>query len=166
MKSSRENKKQRPEHSRCRALCCSCRVSVSSSEEAESSNSDCFPSVSILAHAMVQEKLDQMIKERQEARHREKRKQRSHGGTKFIVMVAMEKCSYDAREDFRESMVEMIMANRIEDPKDLRRQERAASKQIRASSCLEAETEAFLFGTQLGGLTNVQGEMLLKEMLW
>ncbi|KAF5728893.1 transcription repressor OFP9 [Tripterygium wilfordii] len=121
MKSSKEYKKQRPEEqSRCRALCCSCRVSVSSSEEAESSNSDRFPSVSSLAHAMVQEKLDQMIKERQEARRREKRKQRSHGGTKFIVMVAMEKCSYDPTEDFRESMVEMIMANRIEDPKDLR----------------------------------------------
>uniref|UniRef100_A0A803NYV1 Transcription repressor n=1 Tax=Cannabis sativa TaxID=3483 RepID=A0A803NYV1_CANSA len=63
-----------------RALCCSsCRLSVSSSEEAESTNSDRFASVSSLAHAMVQE-----------------------------------------REDFRESMVEMIMANRIREPKDLR----------------------------------------------
>ena len=121
-----------------RALCCSCRLSVSSSEEAESSSSDRFASVSSLAHAMVQERLDQMIRERQEARTSsinntnvgERRRYRisstdhqgtsSSSNTKFILMVAMEKCSYDPREDFRESMVEMIMANRIEEPKDLR----------------------------------------------
>ena len=68
---------------------------------------------------MVQERLDQMIRERQEARQVERRRQSSEG-TKFIVMVALEKCSYDPREDFRESMVEMIMTNRIQDPKDLR----------------------------------------------
>ncbi|BFG27414.1 hypothetical protein CerSpe_136880 [Prunus speciosa] len=117
----------------CRALCCSCRLSVSSSnsEEVESSSSDRYPSISSLSHAMVQERLDQMIRERQEAsRHVDcpKKKQRAgdhhqlqaEGGTKFIVMVAMEKCSYDPREDFRESVAEMIMANRIEEPKDLR----------------------------------------------
>ncbi|PON91303.1 Ovate protein family, C-terminal [Trema orientale] len=115
-----------------RALCCSCRLSVSSSEEAESSGSERFASVSSLAHAMVQERLDQMIRERQEARATntnvsERRRQRisstdqgTSGTTKFVLMVAMEKCSYEPREDFRESMVEMIMANRIEEPKDLR----------------------------------------------
>ncbi|KAK6154623.1 hypothetical protein DH2020_008871 [Rehmannia glutinosa] len=36
-------------------------------------------------------------------------------------MVAMEKSSYDPREDFRESMVEMIAANKIREAKDLRR---------------------------------------------
>jgi uncharacterized protein (TIGR01568 family) len=105
-------------------LCCSCRLSVSSSEEAESSNSDRFASVSSLAHAMVQERLDQMIRERQEARQVvvERRRQKSGevAGTKFVVMVAMEKCSDDPREDFRESMIEMIMTNRIQEPKDLR----------------------------------------------
>ena len=65
--------------------------SVSSSEEAESSNSDRFVSISSLAHAMVQERLDQMIRERQEARQVERRRQ-SGEGTKFIVMVALEKC--------------------------------------------------------------------------
>jgi uncharacterized protein (TIGR01568 family) len=94
---------------------------VSSSEEAESSNSDRFASISSLAHAMVQERLDQMIRERQEARQVvERRRQKGGEGTKFVVMVAMEKCSYDPREDFRESMIEMIMANRIQEPKDLR----------------------------------------------
>lgn len=42
-------------------------------------------------------------------------------GTKFVVMVAMEKNSYEPKEDFRDSMVEMITANKIEDTKDLRR---------------------------------------------
>ncbi|OMO64800.1 hypothetical protein COLO4_31838 [Corchorus olitorius] len=122
MRTSKEYKKQQKLQQRgCRALCCSCRLSVSSSEEAESSNSERFASISSLAHAMVQERLDQMIRERQETtRHIERRRQRSHEGTKFVVMVAMEKCSYDPREDFRQSMVEMIMANRIQEPKDLR----------------------------------------------
>lgn len=98
----------------------------SSSEEAESSVSDrFFPSVSSLAHAMVQERLDQMIRERHGGERRrhaqyQRREEEEEEGTKFVVMVAMEKCSYDPREDFRESMVEMIMANRLRDPKDLR----------------------------------------------
>ncbi|KAL6200919.1 hypothetical protein ACLB2K_024634 [Fragaria x ananassa] len=141
MKSSRQYKKQPQLNRRApiRALCCSsCRLSVSSSSEQEvesSSTSDRnrYPSISSIAHAMVQERLDQMIRERQEEeatrahvdRRRRKNKaiydDRAQGtGTKFVVMVAMEKCSYDPREDFRESMEEMIMAKRIEEPKDLR----------------------------------------------
>ncbi|KAK9138725.1 hypothetical protein Sjap_009319 [Stephania japonica] len=42
------------------------------------------------------------------------------GSTKCIVMVAMDKYSYDPRKDFIDSMVEMITVNQIEDPKDLR----------------------------------------------
>ncbi|KAF4399563.1 hypothetical protein G4B88_022646 [Cannabis sativa] len=120
-----------------RALCCSsCRLSVSSSEETESTSSDRFASVSSLAHAMVQERLEQMIREREmktiNSNLAERRRQRvscssssdqgtsSSSRTKFVLMVAMEKCSNDIREDFRESMVEMIMANRIREPKDLR----------------------------------------------
>ena len=44
----------------------------------------------------------------------------AYNATKFVLMVAMEKCSDDPREDFRESMVEMITANRIDEPRDLR----------------------------------------------
>ncbi|KAK9133212.1 hypothetical protein Scep_012740 [Stephania cephalantha] len=76
---------------------------------------------------MVQERLDQMIRERfvesrNEGRRRESRGygDGKSGGTKCIVMVAMDKCSFDPRKDFRDSMVEMITANQIEDPKDLR----------------------------------------------
>ncbi|XP_057960890.1 probable transcription repressor OFP9 [Malania oleifera] len=123
--SCREDKKQRLQSRGCRALCCSCRLSVSSSEEAESSCSDRFAPISSLAHAMVQERLDQMIRERQQEaiRHEARAKRGEEGSTstnKFILMVAMEKFSHDPREDFRESMVEMIMLNRIEEPKDLR----------------------------------------------
>ncbi|PIN03509.1 hypothetical protein CDL12_04285 [Handroanthus impetiginosus] len=109
---------------RCKPLCCSCRLSVSSSEEADqsSSSSDRYQSISRIAHAMVQERLDQMIRERREARINEQRIRRSRReDTKFVVMVAMEKTSYDPREDFRESIEEMIVANRIHEVKDLRR---------------------------------------------
>lgn len=127
MQGSREVviKKQRLQLRGCKALCCSsCRLSVSSSEESESTNnSDRFATISSVAHAMVQEKLDQMIRERRrEARNEERRRARGGdgSGTKFVVMVATEKSSYDPREDFRESMVEMITTNRIYEPKDLR----------------------------------------------
>ncbi|KAL3850903.1 hypothetical protein ACJIZ3_012785 [Penstemon smallii] len=106
----------------CRALCCSCRLSLSSSEEVESSNnSDRFQSISSIAHAMVQERLDQMIRDRQEARNEERVRRKRREETKFVVMVAMEKSSYDPREDFRESIKQMITTNRIHEAKDLRR---------------------------------------------
>ncbi|XP_043693176.1 probable transcription repressor OFP9 [Telopea speciosissima] len=107
----------------CGTFCCGCRLSISSSEEAEGSNSDRYaPPMSSLAHAMVQERLDQMIREREEARNERRRNKgrRINEGTKCIIMVAMDKYSYDPREDFKESMVEMIIANRLEEPKELR----------------------------------------------
>lgn len=122
MQASRDLKKQKHhQFNACRALCCSCRLSVSSSEEAESSGSArCVP-ISSLAHAMVQERLDQMIKERREARHEERRGGRVVTRSKFVLMVAMEKSSLDPREDFRESILEMIISNRINEANDLRR---------------------------------------------
>lgn len=54
-----------------------------------------------------------MIREREEERRDEE--------MKFVLMVAMEKSSYDPREDFRESMEQMIVANKIREIKDLRR---------------------------------------------
>ncbi|MCE3215025.1 hypothetical protein HAX54_000577 [Datura stramonium] len=122
-----QNSKKQNKLKGCSALCCSCRLSVSSSsEEAESSSSDRYPNptISSLTHAMVQERLDKMIREREEAKNEERRRRRRaerDEKTKFIVMIAMEKSSYDPREDFRESIEQMIIANRICDPKDLRR---------------------------------------------
>ncbi|KAI3740919.1 hypothetical protein L2E82_31394 [Cichorium intybus] len=132
------HKKQKPPYKGCKQFCCNCRFSVSSSsEETESGKSDRFPTVSSLAHAMVQERLDQIIRERQERRYEERRRKvrensnsiisnnnsssSNSNGNRLFVMVAMEKSSYNLREDFRESMIEMITANRISNPKDLRR---------------------------------------------
>ncbi|KAL1211057.1 putative transcription repressor OFP9 [Cardamine amara subsp. amara] len=120
----------------CRALCCSnkARLSISSSSSVESDKSSRFSdqhcSLSSLTHYMVQEKLEQMIREKQEATHlekirqqkmrRQRRRESSISSTKFIVMMAMEKCSYDPREDFRDSMIEMIVANKIKEADELR----------------------------------------------
>nr|GMD11362.1 probable transcription repressor OFP9 [Ipomoea batatas] len=124
------NKKQTLIRGPCNAaLCCSScsRLSVSSSEDPQSSgggSSGRFPAISSLSHAMVQERLEQMIREREEVSRRVQRRHGSSssgGNSKLIVMVAMEKCSYDPLEDFRESIRQMIVANRIWEPKDLRR---------------------------------------------
>ncbi|KAM0051878.1 putative transcription factor OFP family [Helianthus debilis subsp. tardiflorus] len=116
-------KKQKLPYKGCKTLCCNCRLSVSSSseEETDSRKSDRFPTVSSLAHAMVQERLDQIIRERQERKYEERRRRVREEGNRLFVMVAMEKSSYNLRQDFRDSMVEMITTNRISDPKDLRR---------------------------------------------
>ena len=58
-----------------------------------------------------------MIKEKQVA---VRRRQRLTEGAKFVLLVTMKKNSDDPREDFRESKLDIIMANRIEEPKDLR----------------------------------------------
>ncbi|KAL4562563.1 hypothetical protein LXL04_034771 [Taraxacum kok-saghyz] len=135
------NKQKRPYKGKgCKQFCCNCRFSVSSSsEETESGKSDRFPTVSSLAHAMVQERLDQIIRERQERRYEERRRKvressnsiryrnnnisssTSSNSNRLFVMVAMEKSSFNLREDFRDSMMEMITMNRISEPKDLRR---------------------------------------------
>ncbi|XP_010468179.1 PREDICTED: probable transcription repressor OFP9 [Camelina sativa] len=123
-----------------KALCCSTKarlsISSASSSSVESDRSSRFSdqhgSLSSLAHYMVQEKLEQMIRETQEAtqhqakirqekaRRARRRSEGSIGSTKFIVMMAMEKFSYDPREDFRDSMVEMIVANKIKEADELR----------------------------------------------
>ncbi|CAF1702495.1 BnaC03g29760D [Brassica napus] len=136
---NKQTQNQTRESRICRALCCSnkARLSISSSSSSSveldrhSNFSDQHCSLSSLTHYMVQEKLEQMIRETQEATHQEKlreqmmrrrrrRSKSSISNTKFIVMMAMEKCSYDPRADFRESMVEMIVANKIREADELR----------------------------------------------
>lgn len=137
-KQNKKSEHQTKEARICRALCCSsnkARLSISSSSSSVESDkqsrfSDQHGSLSSLTHYMVQEKLEQMIRETQEATHQEKirqqkmrrrrRRESSISSTKFIVMMATEKCSYDPREDFRDSMVEMIVANKIKDAEELR----------------------------------------------
>ncbi|XP_042031182.1 probable transcription repressor OFP9 [Salvia splendens] len=99
-----------------KAFCATCRLSLSSSSSSSSSKEDIeAQTVSSIAHAMVQVRLDQMIRERRRRVGRDERER------KLVVMVAMEKSSYDIREDFRESMEQMIVANCIRETKDLRR---------------------------------------------
>jgi len=197
----------------CRALCCTTCSRISVSSEGESLGSERYASVSSLGHYMVQERLAQLIKEREqeekqqnsqcesspslvnrssnscsltsdkdgclfcEDAHQQKRPQytsrkskksgsldiysnihykqkghlyeeedrarkliearkdkqkrvvkngttitasRSSSSRRLALMVAIEKSSGDPRGDFRQSMVEVILANRIEQPKDLR----------------------------------------------
>ncbi|XP_030469652.2 probable transcription repressor OFP9 [Syzygium oleosum] len=121
MRCSRPSMKQRLKSRGCEYLCCSCKLSVSSSGEAdESDDSDRIGTISSVAHAMVQERLDQMISERQEARRAEQRRRRT-GRTEFILIVAVEMESYDPMQDFRDSMVKMITSTGIVDTKGLRR---------------------------------------------
>uniref|UniRef100_A0A803M1R3 Transcription repressor n=1 Tax=Chenopodium quinoa TaxID=63459 RepID=A0A803M1R3_CHEQI len=95
----------------CRALCCTnCRTSTEGDES--SGSSDRYPSISSLAHHMVQERLDQMIKENEEEKARSLMEARKRKQKK--------KSSHDPMEDFRRSMVEVILANRIKEPNDLR----------------------------------------------
>ncbi|KAI3969251.1 hypothetical protein MKW92_015144 [Papaver armeniacum] len=80
---------------------------------------------------MVQERLDQMIRDRstridklrnEGLRKTSRSKVRLDSySTKSIVMVALDKYSYDPGEDIRESMVEVIMSNQIEEARDLRK---------------------------------------------
>ncbi|MCL7027663.1 hypothetical protein MKW94_001288 [Papaver nudicaule] len=128
--SSAEKKKK------CSSCCCNCRYSASSLDDSpyghsDNSNSDLFETIESTSHTMVQERLDQMIRERsmridklrnEGLRKKKRSKERlSIYSTKSIVMVALDKYSYDPREDFRESMVEVIMMNQIEEARDLRK---------------------------------------------
>lgn len=99
--------------------CCSCRLGISSSSSSSSpagERADNGPMSSLAAHAMVQERLDQI------ARGRRRKRAARLGGRrcKCIVMIAVDRESYDPREDFRRSMMEVIASNRIEGPKELR----------------------------------------------
>ncbi|KAI4311964.1 hypothetical protein MLD38_036825 [Melastoma candidum] len=105
----------------CGYLCCNYRPSISSPADDELSSggrSQHHGTISLLAHAMVQERLDQIIRgtEREGQRNR-----RVPTRVKFVVMVAVEVDSDDPVKDFRVSMAEMIRSNAIEQPKDLRR---------------------------------------------
>ncbi|GAA0170718.1 hypothetical protein LIER_24917 [Lithospermum erythrorhizon] len=107
----------------CTTLCCGCRHSVSSSNGGggeSSRSSDKYPRISSITHAIVQEKLDQMIREKKNNAHAERAPIGRRVETKFIVMVAKEKSTYDPREDFRESIEKMIKVNGINQSKDLR----------------------------------------------
>uniref|UniRef100_A0A7N0UD24 Transcription repressor n=1 Tax=Kalanchoe fedtschenkoi TaxID=63787 RepID=A0A7N0UD24_KALFE len=115
----------------CGALCCSSSFSTSSSDAPDRGRTEeRRGSISSLAHAMVQERLGQMIREREEARRleeemkrrrrRKKKWRKQDHEPKLVLVVAVERPSYDPGQDFRESVVEMIETYRIIRPRDLR----------------------------------------------
>ncbi|XP_073106967.1 probable transcription repressor OFP9 [Elaeis guineensis] len=109
---------------RCGALCCGSRLSVSSSSSSEgirSSDSEQLNCLLNVAHGMVQARLEQMIKERG-TRNEWRRRDRIGGGSggRCVVLIAMDKSSYDPREDFRRSILEVITSKGLEEPKELR----------------------------------------------
>ncbi|RRT85822.1 hypothetical protein B296_00003191 [Ensete ventricosum] len=106
-------------------LCCnSCRLSVSSSSSSEgvntSDDSEQLRSLSNLAHGMVQARLQQMINqwEPPPRRRRHMVGERSSGGC--VVLIAMDKRSYDPKGDFKMSIQDVITSKRMEEPRELR----------------------------------------------
>ncbi|XP_072991786.1 probable transcription repressor OFP9 [Typha latifolia] len=119
--------KLRKNSTRCGALCCGSRVSISSSSSAEglrSSDSEQLGCLSNLAHGMVQARLERMIDEgthKLEMRRRDRFLGRSSSSSsRCIVLIALDKDSYDPREDFRKSIMEVITLKRMEEPRELR----------------------------------------------
>lgn len=138
---SQTDHQQNPKRSRCRALCCASRLSVSSttscSEPIRSSDTELINDLSNMAHGMVQERLEHIIGENSHQlgfyeRHRRdlfvgKTYSKPDNNTttnieskKYIVLVAIERDSYDPREDFRKSIMEVITCKGLVEPKELK----------------------------------------------
>lgn len=96
----------KPEHSgKCAALCCgSARLSNSSSK---------------LVHDTVQSRLQKMIDESYKAGHSAVQMRRK-STSKLVVLVAVDRDSFDPRTDFRESMLEVIASKGLKEPRELR----------------------------------------------
>ena len=99
----------------CSALCCcgsrfsnSSLPSSSSSAEPEQS----AESLSNIAHDIVQSRLQRMIDESSATQRRR--------SSKFVVLLAVDRNSCDPRTDFRESILEVVVSKRMQEPKELR----------------------------------------------
>lgn len=133
---------QNPKRTRCRALCCgSSRLSVSSttscSEPVGSSDTELINSLSNMAHGMVQARLEHIIGENSQQLGFNQRQRRdgflgksyskpvsntspTDEIKKYVVLVAMEQDSYDPKEDFRKSIMEVITCKGLVEPKELK----------------------------------------------
>ncbi|ONK59547.1 uncharacterized protein A4U43_C08F7590 [Asparagus officinalis] len=105
---------QAPKNSnKCAALCCNSKLSTSSSPSTEPNP----PSeLSGLTHSIVQSRLQRMIEE-SEITARVQRRRRSR---KLVVLVAEDRSSDDAKRDFRDSMLDVIVSRGMKEPKELR----------------------------------------------
>ncbi|MQM02241.1 hypothetical protein Taro_035012 [Colocasia esculenta] len=111
----------RPKRCHATTLCCggSTRLSVSSTtgDEDDAEEAEFHPAAD--HHALVQERLEQMIA------NKGRRKGITAGGgggegRRWVVVVAVEKESYEPRAEFRESMMEVIKSNGMEEARELR----------------------------------------------
>lgn len=139
---SQTDHQQNSKKSHCRALCCGSRLSVSSttscSEPIRSSDTELINDLSNMAHGMVQARLEHIIGENSHPLgfHERHRRDLSFGKTycnksvsnantttdskKYVVLVAIERDSYDPREDFRNSIMEVITCKGLVEPKELK----------------------------------------------
>ncbi|KAF3792916.1 putative transcription repressor [Nymphaea thermarum] len=111
-------------------FCCRCRlISISSPEETEPDSSEKPDSLSAVIHTMVLERLEEQIREMQKPAERKADEKKEptnltacrNRGVKRVAASAVEKVSLDPRKDLRESMLEMIRSNQMEQPRELRR---------------------------------------------
>ncbi|KAG9455086.1 hypothetical protein H6P81_007990 [Aristolochia fimbriata] len=124
----RSQRRQEQERYRtCGALCCGCRLSVSSAEEIRERGE---PSAS-LAHTLVQERLEEMVRGKETGeqyssaakknkKKSEEMREKGFDKKRCIVMIAMDKYSENPMEDFRLSMMEVIIWKGIGDARELR----------------------------------------------
>ncbi|KAJ3679612.1 hypothetical protein LUZ60_017623 [Juncus effusus] len=144
-KANTQNHPKTRRKNRCQALCCCCsssRLSISSI----SSSSEPFgrfdqtkeiKNLSNLAHGMVQACLSSTTDEKpyQLGFHQRQRSDQlfdetvkqvhninnsNNNSRKCVVLIAMEQDSYDMREDFRRSIMDVITCNGLVEPKELR----------------------------------------------
>lgn len=127
---SRDRNMARPRANNCSSLCFCCAASrlstsISSSCSMEQQQPD---SLSNLTHTIVQSRLQRMINESRGAAAaascsniaQPRQRRRRGGGSNFVVLVAVDRSSYDPRTDFRESIAAVISSKGMREPKELR----------------------------------------------
>ncbi|CAN6486479.1 unnamed protein product [Victoria cruziana] len=130
-----KQKKSRHRNATYRGFCCTCRMSISSPEEIEPYFSRTPEYISATLHALVQDRLEKQMQE-MKAKEEEKIKKKimmmDEKENMFNLVVgienykvkriafAVEKESLEPREDLKWSMVDMIKANGMVEPHELR----------------------------------------------
>ncbi|XP_068668910.1 probable transcription repressor OFP9 [Aristolochia californica] len=118
--SDRRKQQEQERYRTCGALCCGCRFSVSSAEDIR----ERVEPSSRLAHTLVQERLEEMVRGKelgeQWRKKKSKEKEKVFEKKRCIIMIAMDKYSEDPIEDFRESMTEVITWKGIGEARELR----------------------------------------------
>ncbi|KAH7674536.1 Ovate protein family C-terminal protein [Dioscorea alata] len=103
-------------------LCCGSRLSVSSTSSSDSGR--CIETMSnYFTHALVQARLQEMIiRESMGSNERRRRCRSLNGGDdrKCLILMAMNVCSFDPKDDFRSSIRDVITCKGLKEPNELR----------------------------------------------